>query len=442
MNDNKKYMIIPSDSQLINGIKVYRIKALRDIYPTRNDCDKIRKGSLGGYIQSEKNLDQLGECWIHNGSFVMHQSIVKDNAQVTEYSSISLGSIIEDNARVTNSKLQHNCRISHSVTVENSNLSNNVWLFDDIAINNIHTSTPVLYGRHYRQQRVQGFIEAIVDAIGHSLSVQDAQKSINTLVMKWLKEQAGSRTRNQYDIVKVLSYLYSSAAELMQGYPVGDTSLAQAVGMHSVLPAEFDHILSWILFDPNELIRRSDSSSMNLTDALVIHYLNHPNCILGERLRMWHDQIFCYLPKAYEESPLIISHSLMTHYLTSVLISGRKRRIRSLSIDFSDAEKRLLESGDMMPVMCRLPDFIVSNSQWFRVAYEVLVSTQTTIDVQAIPDSYTIMHQHSNRESYPRRSEKSSLRKILAPLRGTDAAPVYRVTGHNSTGQKRSKLEL
>jgi hypothetical protein len=442
MDDNKKYIIIPNDSQLINGITVYRIKALRDIYPTRNDCHKIRKGSLGGYIQSEKNLDQLGECWIYNGSFVMHQAVVKDNAQVTEYSSISLGTVIEDNARVTNSALHHNCRVSHSATVENSSLSNNIWLFDDVAINNIHTSTPALYGRHYRQQRVQGFVEAIVDAIGYNLSIQDAQKAINTLVMKWLKEQAGSRTRNQYDIEQILSYLYSNAAELMQGYPVGDTSLAQAVAMHSVLPTEFDHILSWILFDPKELIRRSDSSSMNLTDALVIHYLNHPNCILGERLRMWHEQIFHYQPKAYKESTLSISHSLMTHYLTSILISGRKRRIRSLSIDFSDAEKRLLESGDMMPIMCRLPDFMVSNAQWFRVAYEVLVSTQTTIDLQAMPDSNTVTPPLLNRELHSQRSETSSLRKILAPLRGTDAAPVYRVTGHNSTGQKRSKLEL
>lgn len=47
----KKYELISSDKP-----GLYRIKALRDF-------GLIKKGEIGGYVQSEKNLSHEGNCW-------------------------------------------------------------------------------------------------------------------------------------------------------------------------------------------------------------------------------------------------------------------------------------------------------------------------------------------------------------------------------------------
>ena len=64
MDYEKKYELIPSDKE-----GLYRIKALKDF----ND---VKKGDIGGYIQSENNLSQLDYCWIYDNA------IVRDNVQV------------------------------------------------------------------------------------------------------------------------------------------------------------------------------------------------------------------------------------------------------------------------------------------------------------------------------------------------------------------------
>ena len=66
----KKYELIPSDKE-----GLYRIKALRDF----ND---VKKGDIGGYVESEKNLSQLGDCWIYDNARVHNNAQVCDNAIV------------------------------------------------------------------------------------------------------------------------------------------------------------------------------------------------------------------------------------------------------------------------------------------------------------------------------------------------------------------------
>ncbi len=47
------------------GTKVFRIKALRDF-------SDVKKGDLGGWIQSEANLSQTGDCWVY-GEFIVYE---------------------------------------------------------------------------------------------------------------------------------------------------------------------------------------------------------------------------------------------------------------------------------------------------------------------------------------------------------------------------------
>ena len=81
-NMEKKYELIPSDKE-----GLYRIKALKDF----ND---VKKGDIGGYIQSENNLSQLDDCWIYDNAKVYDNAIVRDNVQVCGKA------IVCDNARI------------------------------------------------------------------------------------------------------------------------------------------------------------------------------------------------------------------------------------------------------------------------------------------------------------------------------------------------------
>lgn len=64
----KKYELLKDDYIDIDGQRVYRIRALKDFRFDPNDPDHhypgVRKGMLGGYIQSEGNLSHEGDCWI------------------------------------------------------------------------------------------------------------------------------------------------------------------------------------------------------------------------------------------------------------------------------------------------------------------------------------------------------------------------------------------
>ena len=82
MDIEKKYELIPSDKE-----GLYRIKALKDFYD-------VKKGDIGGYIQSENNLSQLGDCWIYDNAKVYGNAVVVGNAKVCDYARV------HNNARV------------------------------------------------------------------------------------------------------------------------------------------------------------------------------------------------------------------------------------------------------------------------------------------------------------------------------------------------------
>ena len=59
---NKKYELT-DETIIYNGRKLYRIRALKDFA-------NIKKGDLGGYIESEYNLSQNGNGWIYDNAKV------------------------------------------------------------------------------------------------------------------------------------------------------------------------------------------------------------------------------------------------------------------------------------------------------------------------------------------------------------------------------------
>lgn len=85
---DNKYELIPSDME-----GLYRVKALRDF-------NNVKKGDIGGYIQSEKNLSQLDDCWIYDNAIVCGNAKVCYKAKVCDNARVYGNAIIRDNAVV------------------------------------------------------------------------------------------------------------------------------------------------------------------------------------------------------------------------------------------------------------------------------------------------------------------------------------------------------
>lgn len=86
----KKKYELTNTSKIVNGIKVYQIKALISF-------GNVVVDDLGGYVQSEKNLSHSGECWVYSNAIVCSNATVSQNALV--YGSAQ----IHDNAQISGS---------------------------------------------------------------------------------------------------------------------------------------------------------------------------------------------------------------------------------------------------------------------------------------------------------------------------------------------------
>lgn len=90
----KKYELTKK-SITFEGRTLFQIKSLRSIPEIA-----LRKGALGGYIESEKNLSQEGPCWVFKNAYVMDDAVVKEDARVYAYCIIKDQAVICGNAFV------------------------------------------------------------------------------------------------------------------------------------------------------------------------------------------------------------------------------------------------------------------------------------------------------------------------------------------------------
>lgn len=88
--NGKKYEL--TDETIEWGIHtLHRIRALVKI------SSEVRKGDLGGFVESENNLSQEGDCWVFD------EAKIAGNARVEEDARVSEKSIVCENACVTGS---------------------------------------------------------------------------------------------------------------------------------------------------------------------------------------------------------------------------------------------------------------------------------------------------------------------------------------------------
>ena len=106
----KKYELT-DDVVIYHGCTLHRIKALKDF-------GDVEKGELGGYVESEKNLSQEGNCWIYDEAKVFYDARVSDDAIVVDEAKVFDDARISGNARVSEyAQVFDNAKVSGNAVV-------------------------------------------------------------------------------------------------------------------------------------------------------------------------------------------------------------------------------------------------------------------------------------------------------------------------------------
>lgn len=85
--NTKKFELVENLTLYHNGGLLYRIRALKNF-------GDVKKGDIGGWVESEKNLSQKGLCWIYDDAKVSDKARVSENARVMDLA------VVDSNARV------------------------------------------------------------------------------------------------------------------------------------------------------------------------------------------------------------------------------------------------------------------------------------------------------------------------------------------------------
>lgn len=99
-----------------NGKVLHRIRAVRNF-------NGVKKGQLGGYVESEDNLSHDGEAWVGDNARVYGNAVVCDNAKVFR------------NAQVFgNARISRNSWVHGSAWVGGNTETHGTWIFGDARI--------------------------------------------------------------------------------------------------------------------------------------------------------------------------------------------------------------------------------------------------------------------------------------------------------------------
>lgn len=121
---NKKKYILTDETIEYRGHRLYRIKAIKSF-------SGVRKGSLGGWVESEDNLSQEGDCWIFNEAKVFRRAKVSGGVKVLENACIYGNAVIFGYVVIHgNAEVYGNVRIYGNVSI-----SGYVKIFGRLSIN-------------------------------------------------------------------------------------------------------------------------------------------------------------------------------------------------------------------------------------------------------------------------------------------------------------------
>lgn len=118
MATSKKYELT-GQTKTVSGHTLHRIRAVRDIaYPGYPELT-IKKGTVGGYVETEANLSQTGAAWVHDTAMVWENARVYGNAQVSHTAKVHGNAEVFGNADVCNrAEVYGDARVYGEATVQ------------------------------------------------------------------------------------------------------------------------------------------------------------------------------------------------------------------------------------------------------------------------------------------------------------------------------------
>ena len=124
----KKYKLT-EESIYHLGKTLYRIEALESF-------SNVMKGDKGGYVESEKNLSQEGNCWIYNDARVFDKAMIYDDAKVYGYARVYGRAFVCGNAEVfDNAKVCDNAIVyGNAIVCDNAKVSGNAVICNNAKV--------------------------------------------------------------------------------------------------------------------------------------------------------------------------------------------------------------------------------------------------------------------------------------------------------------------
>ena len=109
----KKYRLIKDSRIWQYDRAIYRIQALRDF-------SDVKKGDLGGFVESEDNLSQEGDSWIYDMAQAVEKSRVEGDACLRDCAQMYGSSILRDKAQLQGfaRMYQYSCLEDNAVAID------------------------------------------------------------------------------------------------------------------------------------------------------------------------------------------------------------------------------------------------------------------------------------------------------------------------------------
>ena len=138
----KKKYELTDETIMVNGHILHRIKALKDFAD-------VNEGDLGGFVESEDNLSQDGNCWIYDeakvfdNAYIFGNSMVCEDAIIAEFAQVYGNAGIGGYAKVYgHAEIFDNAQVSddakvygHAQIYGNAIVYNNATVCGDVYVN-------------------------------------------------------------------------------------------------------------------------------------------------------------------------------------------------------------------------------------------------------------------------------------------------------------------
>lgn len=130
----EKYKLT-GETRMLRGHTLHRVRALKDF-------GSIKAGDLGGWVESESNLSQDGNCWVSSDAVVCGSANVYGDAQVCGNAEVFGNAIVCGDARVFgNAEVFGNAIVYDNANVYDdaqvygdANVYDGAWVYDDAEV--------------------------------------------------------------------------------------------------------------------------------------------------------------------------------------------------------------------------------------------------------------------------------------------------------------------